>query len=424
MRILIVNTSEQTGGAAVAANRLLNALNKQGVKAKMLVREKETDKLTVVGLRKSWRTKWHFLWERLCIYAKLHFNKQHLFEIDIANSGVDITKLPEFKEADVIHLSWINQGMLSLDGIQKIIKSGKAIIWTMHDLWPATAICHYARGCKYYEEGCHNCSLLPYGGSNNDLAATVWNKKSKVYDRGHIYFVTCSRWLCREAKRSKLLKEHAVQSIPNPIDTTIFLPQDKYEARKKLGIPTDKNVILFVSQRVTDTRKGMGLFIEAIEQISKEHPAMKENTCITILGGHAEEIANKLALPTYPLGYVADQEKIRDVYNAANVFVLPSLEDNLPNTIMEAMACGIPCVSFKVGGIPEMIDHLENGYVAKERDAADLAKGIHWVLSDADYLHLSTSAVGKVQHTYSERNVAEQYINVYYEALAYKNYKL
>ena len=261
-------------------------------------------------------------------------------------------------------------------------------------------------------------------GSNNDLAATVWNKKSKVYDRGHIYFVTCSRWLCREAKRSKLLKEHAVQSIPNPIDTTIFLPQDKYEARKKLGIPTDKNVILFVSQRVTDTRKGMELFIEAIEQISKEHPAMKENTCITILGGHAEEIANKLTLPTYPLGYVADQEKIRDVYNAANVFVLPSLEDNLPNTIMEAMACGIPCVSFKVGGIPEMIDHLENGYVAKERDAADLAKGIHWVLSDADYLHLSTSAVGKVQHTYSERNVAEQYINVYYEALAYKNYKL
>lgn len=424
MRILIVNTSEQTGGAAVAANRLLDALNKQGVKAKMLVREKETNKLSVVGLRKSFRTKWHFLWERLCIYLYLHFRKQHLFEIDIANSGNDITSLPEFKESDVVHLSWINQGMLSLDVIRKIINSGKAVIWTMHDLWPATAICHYARRCKHYEDGCHHCPLLPNGGSNNDLSATIWAKKNKVYARGHIYFVTCSKWLGREAKRSRLLKEHAVQSIPNPIDTHFFKPQDRYEARQKLLLPTDKSVILFVSQRVTDTRKGMDLFIEAIDHITKEHPEMKENTCIAILGGHAEEIADQLALPTYPLGYVSDQEKIRDMYNAASVFVLPTREDNLPNTIMEAMACGVPCVSFKVGGIPEMVDHLENGYIAKEQNATDLAKGIRWVLAEANYQSLSDAAVGKVQRTYSERKVAQQYINVYYEALAYKNYKL
>lgn len=424
MRILIVNTSEQTGGAAVASNRLLKALNKMGVEAKMLVREKETDNANVIKLHKHYLQKIYFLFERLCIFFNLHFRKKHLFEIDIANSGNDITSLSVFKKSDVIHLAWINQGMLSLNSIKKIITSDKAVVWTMHDLWPATSICHYPKRCKRYESSCQHCPILPDNGSEKDLSAKIWAKKNKVYNSGHIYFVTCSKWLCKEAKHSSLLKEHTIQSIPNPIDTHFFKPLDKHEARKKLNLPNDKNIILFVSQRVTDNRKGMDLFIEAINYIAKEYPEIKKNSCIAILGGHAEEIANLLSLPTYPLGYVSDKENIRDVYNAANVFVLPTREDNLPNTIMEAMACGVPCVSFKVGGIPEMIDHLHNGYVAKEHNPQDLAQGIKWVLNDANYTQLSTAAIEKVIHTYSERNVAEQYINLYYEALAYKNYKL
>ena len=135
MRILIVNTSERTGGAAVASGRLMNALNNNGVKAKMLVRDKESDHITVVGLRHSLLQEWHFLWERWCIFCHLHFSRKHLFEVDIANTGTNITTLPEFKEADVIHLEWINQGMLSLNDIHKIIAKGKAVVWTMHDLW-------------------------------------------------------------------------------------------------------------------------------------------------------------------------------------------------------------------------------------------------------------------------------------------------
>lgn len=424
MRILIVNTSEQTGGAAVASNRLLKALNKMGVEAKMLVREKETDNANVIKLHKHYLQKIYFLFERLCIFFNLHFRKKHLFEIDIANSGNDITSLSIFKKSDVIHLAWINQGMLSLNSIKKIITSDKAVVWTMHDLWPATSICHYPKRCKRYESSCQHCPILPANGSKKDLSAKIWAKKNKVYNSGHIYFVTCSKWLCKEAKHSSLLKEHTIQSIPNPIDTHFFKPLDKHEARKKLNLPNDKNIILFVSQRVTDNRKGMDLFIEAINHIAKEYPEIKKNSCIAILGGHAEEIASQLSLPTYPLGYVSDKENIRDVYNAANVFVLPTREDNLPNTIMEAMACGVPCVSFKVGGIPEMIDHLHNGYVAKEHNPQDLAQGIKWVLNNANYTQLSTAAIEKVIHTYSERNVAEQYINLYYEALAYKNYKL
>ena len=135
MRVLIVNTSEKTGGAAVAANRLMDALNNNGVKAKMLVCDKETEDITVVSLPRSLRLQWNFLWERWCVFWHLHFSRQRLWEVDMATSGTDITRLREFQEADVIHLSWINQGMLSLKNIRKIIRSGKPVVWTMHDLW-------------------------------------------------------------------------------------------------------------------------------------------------------------------------------------------------------------------------------------------------------------------------------------------------
>ena len=170
MRVLIVNTSEQAGGAAVAANRLMHALNNYGVKAKMLVRQKSTNEITVVGLQGWWRQRWHFLWERLVVLLHLHGNRQRLFELDIANAGTDITRCEEFKEADIIHLHWINQGMLSLGDIKKILRSGKPVVWTMHDIWPATAICHLTLDCRAFTSECRNCRLLPVSISYSEWA--------------------------------------------------------------------------------------------------------------------------------------------------------------------------------------------------------------------------------------------------------------
>ena len=417
MRVLIVNTSERTGGAAVAANRLMRALNNNGVKAKMLVRDKESDNLTVVGLPKSPLLYWHFLWERLVIFSRLHFSRKHLFEIDIANAGSDITQLREFQEADVIHLHWINQGMLSLNGIRKILRSGKPIVWTMHDIWPATGICHLTLGCHYFVNRCANCKYLPDGGSGNDLASRIWQKKQQMQADENIYYVACSRWLESEAKSSALLKGQKITSIPNPIDTHIYKKCNKEEARQRLGLPLDKKLILFASQRVTNENKGMSYLIEALTKCQTSYE-------IVILGGHAEEVVEKLPMKAYPLGYVNDEQRIVDVYNAADVFVLPSLSENLPNTIMEAMACGVPCVAFKVGGTPEEIDHLKNGYVAAYRDANDLAKGIMWVLQEADYDSLSQQAVHKVMQCYSQQSVALKYLDVYQQAMAFKHYGL
>ena len=424
MRILIVNTSEKNGGAAVAANRLMEALNSNGEDAKMLVRDKQTDDKRVVTLRRSRLHWWRFLWERWCIFLHLHLSRQRLFELDIANTGTDITTLPEFKVADIIHLSWINQAMLSLADIKKIVNSGKPVVWTMHDIWPATAICHYARGCKQFHTACHHCPLLPRGGGNNDLSARVWRKKVAILQDKSILFVACSKWLEGQAKQSALLKNQIVTSIPNPIDTRIFCKQDKKQVRRAFGLPENKQLILFVSQRVTDERKGVNYFIEALQQLVKEHPAMKQNTGVIILGGHSAEVAARLPIPAYALGYVSDAEKIASVYNSADLFVLPSLEDNLPNTIMEAMACGIPCVGYRVGGIPEEIDHLKNGYVAAYKDVNDLARGIYWVLNEAEYDALSTQAIEKVISCYSQKAVSLRYIEVYNQALAFKKRKL
>jgi glycosyltransferase involved in cell wall biosynthesis len=415
MRVLIVNTSEKTGGAAVAANRLMEALKNNGVKVKMLVRDKETDQLTVCGLPSSWLLRWHFLWERLVIWFHLHLQRSHLFEVDIANCGTDITKLAEFQEADVVHLHWINQGMLSLKDIRKIVEQ-KPVVWTMHDLWPAAAICHYARGCEKFHTECSHCRLLP-GAGKHDLSNRVWHRKQRMMENQQITYVCCSQWLADEAKKSALLAGQQIVSIPNPIDTHVFRPQDKQPARAALGLPADKRIILFVSQRVTDPRKGMDYFVEAIRLLVAQHPEMREQSAIAILGGHAEDVASQLVLPVCPLGYVNDTKRIVQVYNAADCFVLPSLEDNLPNTLMEAMACGVPCVGFRVGGIPEMIDHEQNGYVAQFQQAEDLARGIHYVLSEADYALLSHQCVQKVAHSWSEQNVAKRYLEVYEAAL-------
>ncbi len=413
MRVLIINTSERTGGAAVAAGRLVDALCNYGVKAMMLVRDKETTKLTVCALPGQKRCQLHFLWERFVVWCHLKFNRKHLFDVDIANSGSDITKLPEFQEADVIHLHWINQGMLSLRNIRQILDSGKPVVWTMHDIWPATAICHLTLDCRRFESGCQHCRLLPEGGAANDLSAQVWHRKVQMLAGHCVSFVACSQWLAGEASKSALLQGHSVVSIPNPIDSHIYSPGLQAAARLLLGLPQEGRIVLFASQRVTNRYKGMSYLVDACQRLARQYPEQTKDLSVAILGGHAEEISGQLPFRTFPLGYINDERRIVAAYQASDVFVLPSLSENLPNTIMEAMACGVPSVAFKIGGIPEEISHLENGYVARYCDSDDLAEGIVWTLYKADRDAVRKSCVQKVAQCYSQQSVAKRYYDLY-----------
>ena len=413
MRVLIINTSERTGGAAIAAGRLLEALKNNGLKAKMLVRDKESDKLNVVGLNYNLLALCKFVWERVVIWKANRFRRNNLFKVDIANTGTDITSLPEFIQADVIHLHWINQGMLSLKDIRKILESGKPVVWTMHDMWPFTGICHHARECKRYETECHNCPFIFRGGNRYDLSWRVFEKKKQLYQLAPMTFVGCSNWLTNKARASELLIGQTICSIPNPINTNLFKPRNKKEARILCQLPTDKKLVLFGSVKITDKRKGIDYFVEACNLLAEKHPELIESVGIVAFGKGCEVLKPLVPFPVYSLNYVSDDHKMVNIYNAVDLYTTPSLEENLPNTIMEAMACGVPCVGFKVGGIPEMIDHLHNGYVATYLSAEDFANGIYWTLKESEYSHLAEEAHRKVVSHYAESVVVKRYIDVY-----------
>ena len=411
MRVLIINTSERVGGAAIAANRLMKALKKNGVKVKMLVRDKQTDHLTVFSIGHNWTQPFKFIGERLCIFIANYFSRKNLFQVDIANTGTDVTQHIEFQRADVIHLHWVNQGFLSLSNINKILHAGKPVVITMHDQWYFTGICHYSGNCQKYQELCHHCELMR-GTLWGDLAKQVFLKKEKIYRDAQLTFVGCSQWMADLAKTSKLTQGHKVVSIPNAIDTDLFCPQDKRSSRQAFNLPTDKHLILFGCQRITDERKGFHYLVEALQLLKQQHPNLAKGTEIVVVGGEVESIRHKVPFNIFPVRYVSDPHKMVQLYNAVDLYVTPSLQDNLPNTIMESMACGTPCVGFNVGGIPEMIDHQENGYVAAYKDAQDFANGILWSLG-ADQGTLSRQARNKVVTTYSENAVARKYIDIY-----------
>ena len=413
MRVLIVNTSEATGGAAIAASRLMEALKSNGVKATMMVRDKHTSQITVSSVGSKWMMALRFVWERLIIFLSMGMKKQNIWQVDFANAGADITKTDEFKNADVVHLHWVNQGFISLSGIKKILDSGKKVVVTMHDMWYFTGICHHAAQCDKYKTECKDCLWLKGKLLGRDWANHVFNKKKKIYENSKITFVGCSKWMKEKAESSALTCRNEVVAIPNPINTKHFAPMDKAEQRKKMRLPDNRKLILFGSRKVTDPYKGFSQLVEACNILVKNYPALAENITVVVVGSNSAEVKNALPLDVVTVDYVDDERQMISLYNAVDLYVTPSLQENLPNTIMEAMACAVPCVGFNVGGIPEMIDHKQTGYLAKYKDSNDFAEGIVWALQPENYGLLATKSREKALKEYSESHIARLYTQIY-----------
>ena len=407
MKVLFISTYDIQGGAAIAATRLLHAMRHAGCDVSMAVHTRLGNDTATFTAGRQTANKIRFYWERGVIYLYNRLSKKNLFDVSIANTGVSITKLPAFREADVIHLHWVNQGMLSVKEMGEILASGKKVVWTMHDMWPFTGICHHAGDCTAYTTGCGYCPYLK-APSRNDLSHTVFKRKQSAYRKGNITFTACSHWLRELAEKSPLTQGHRVISIPNPIDTEIYRPMDKNEIRKKLKLPADRKIILFAAVKASDKRKGMDYLVEAARLMAHR----SDNLLFLIAGNQGGEIEKQLSFPSRSMGYVLPQ-RMPELYIAADLFVTPSLYENLPNTIMEAMACGTPCVGFHTGGIPEMIDHRKNGYIAEYKNAQDLANGLIWTLFEADFETLSANARGKVLEKYVQEKVAQQYKEIY-----------
>ena len=432
MKVVLINTYDTYGGAAVACQRLLNALQAHPKidSVRMLVQEKKGDNALVEGWANTYWTKKQaflkFSLERLS-FLRHEKSKQVRFAFSPANTGVDITQHPLVQQADIIHLHWINFGFLSVKSLEKLFRLGKPVFWTLHDMWAFTGGCHYAGTCIHYQVRCGDCDFLK-SPKPKDLSARILQKKFRAYHQAPLDIVTCSKWLADIAQQSSLFKRSInaqsqvnIQSIPNPINVDTFQPTDKAKIRKKLGIKTTKLQVLFGAMNVADQRKGFKYFQEALQILRNQYPDLDEQMELLIFGKASPELLQALPYPVNNLGVLSGNEPMSQAYNAADLFVIPSLEDNLPNTIMESLACGTPTVAFRTGGIPDMIDHQQNGYLAQYQDANDLAKGIYWALTRADYPQLAQNARQKVLNNFTEKVVADQYVQLYEKILAQKN---
>jgi len=414
MHILLVNTSELRGGAAIAAHRLMDALNHKGVEATMLVGKKESDCAMVVSVKNKRFHRANFLLERLKIWVANGLSRKNLFAVDIASNGTDITQLEEFRRADVIHLHWVNQGMISLDGLQKILESGKPVVWTMHDMWPFTGVCHLTYDCENYKSGCHDCPQLCRPAAN-DLSRKVFDRKQVLMDKYKVHFVAVSTKLAEKARESKLLQAQPMSVIPNvfPVETFNFC--DKQFSREALGLPTDKTILVFGAARIDDPCKGLDQLKKALNILTQRGTFKADQLHLVLFGGIKKpEALNDLPISHTNLGYVNGEERLSQLYSAADVAVIPSLYETFGQVVVEAQACGCLPVTFTGSGQMDIIDHKVNGYLAEYLSAEDFATGIEWAASTKVN---AAEMKARVSAKFAEDAVAQQYIDLYEQLL-------
>jgi len=414
MKILLIGKHSRTGGAAIASTRLMEALKSRQVDVNMLVQEEGEDTegiySTTKGPVKRWVNLWRFILERL-VFLRQESSKGIRFLFSLANTGESIIRNRHVKEAALIHLHWINGGFLSMRSLEQLLGSGKPIVWTFHDMWPFTGGCHYALDCKGYTKECGQCPYLRRP-SEKDLSHRIWKKKERLFRNSKVTVITPSRWLNACVQNSSLLHNWKVVTIHNPIDHETFKPADRDTACHNLGLDPSKMYILFGAATITNMLKGFNYFLEAIKELART-PGEFRDVEILLFGKTREDVAALLPLKTRNMAFVQTTGTLVELYSAAHLFVIPSLQDNLPNTILESMFCGTPVVGFRTGGIPEMVDHLVNGYLADYKSSSDLAEGISWVLKTESYNRLSQKTRDVAVKRYSRDLSVQMHIDLY-----------
>lgn len=380
MKVVIINKSDSTGGAAVVSRRLLYALRDLGIDAKMLVAEKRLDSPFVELIAKQSAIKRSFLAERLKIFVANGLNRENLFKVDTASDGLPLHRNRLVREADVICLNWVNQGILSVKGLRELLRLGKPIVWTMHDMWNFTGICHHAGSCTRWHSTCGLCPLLGTGASTQDISFKVWNNKNNVYHHrgGKIHFVAVSNWLAGLARTSPLLDDADLTVIPNAFPIPVSMPEHK--------VKNGKFRILMGAARLDDPVKGLPILVEATRVLAERFPEESKNMELVTFGNiKYPDSTNGIGISHCHLGVIGGEENIRKVYSEGDAIVSTSLYETLPGTLVEGQVYGCIPVSFGRGGQSDIVDHLETGYIAEWNDdmriaASNITDGLIWAM--------------------------------------------
>jgi glycosyltransferase involved in cell wall biosynthesis len=411
MKVLIINTNENKGGAAISSKRLYESLSDFKLEVKYLVDIKNTNNFKTISPNKITDKIFRILRYQLDqMLVKLYWNRSnHLFSPNNTYFTNNILKKIKSINPDIIHLHWINNGMLN---IKDLLKLNKPIVWTMHDSWLFTGGCHLPYNCQKFKNECNSCEALG-STKKKDLSNKIFRIKKDVFKKLKINVITPSNWLASNAKMSELLKGHSINVIPNPIDTDLYSPTSKKIARDLLFLPSDKTIVLFgASSATSDANKGFKQLNDAINKLKLN------NLLLIVMGGYEPEKSPNFKYPVKYLGELNDDITIKLVYNSADVSIVPSLSENLSNTIMESLSCGVPTVAFDIGGNSDLIDHLQNGYLAIPFNVDDLAKGIEWILNTGYYLDLCQNARKKVLDNFDSKRIALRHIDFYTKILS------
>jgi glycosyltransferase involved in cell wall biosynthesis len=360
-----------TGGGAIAMYRLHIGLKKSGIASKILCRKKklQSSDSTVIQRGKSL--------ERLETQIQRMTSRFGLNDIHCL-STFKINTSQTYLEADVLHLHCIHGGFFNYLALPRLTAT-KHAVFTLHDIWPYTGHCSYSYDCDRWKVGCGHCPYPKnYPPIRRDRTALEWRLKNWAYDHSRLVIVSPSSYQTKQAKQS-MLNRFPIHQIPHGIDTETYQPHDRQECRHLLGIPKQKNVLMFGATALNAVNKGGDLLVQAVELLPK---SLKEETVLLMFGEGGEGFQERVGIETVNLGYVHQDRFKAIAYSAADLFVQPSRAESFSLVVQESMACGTPVVAFPVGGIVDLVRPGLTGYLAKLEDAEDLASGIKGLLED------------------------------------------
>jgi len=368
MKILHVNQSDVSGGAAIAAYRLHQGLLAQQVESHLLVGKATIKSDHIAEIPRSRRVENQL--------ARLT-NELGLNYLNHINT-FGVSKHSFYKQADILNFHNLHTGYFNYLAIPSLTKT-KPAVFTLHDMWSFTGHCAYSYDCDRWKTGCGQCPYLEiYPAIRRDNTHLEWKLKDWVYSQSNLTIVTPSRWLTEQAQQS-MLNRFSIHYIPYGIDTELYQPLDSEQCRAVLGIPTHKNVLMFGAESLSDNRKGGDLLFQALSCLPD---ALKADTVLLMIGSNSESISKAIGMQTIELGYVGSDRLKAIAYSAADLFIFPTRADNLPLVLQESMACGTPMVSFKVGGVPDLVRPGVTGYLATPEDSDDFSSGIVQLLED------------------------------------------
>ncbi|MBE9228318.1 glycosyltransferase family 4 protein [Phormidium sp. LEGE 05292] len=412
MRILHLMMHENTGSGR-AATRLNMGLVQLGQESSILTGQKRSNSDLAIGTKfiTSTLKEIQFILVNKFLNQKLS-SPANVFSINITPSR--LLKQIKTLNPDIINLHWIGWEFLKIEDLKKL---QVPLVWTFHDMWAFTGGCHYSANCDRYTKSCGACPQLQ-SIDEQDLSHWIWKRKAKAWQDLNITVVSPSHWLAECAKRSSLFQNMRIEVIPNGLDTQIYKPLNREIARDRLNLPQNKSLVLFGAMHANgDPRKGLHFLQPALQKLSTTD--WQDQMELIIFGASKPINAPDFGFKTHYLGNLTDDITLSLIYAAGDVFVAPSMQDNLPNTVMEALASGTPTVAFNIGGMPDLINHQQTGYLAKPYEVDDLTRGICWVLEDLKrYRSLSQQARETVVQNFTLQQQAICYLSLYKKILA------